>query len=67
MSPDWSVTVIGRRDKLKMVMKGGKSIDLTRTDPERTPLPEWRVHEFGSILSKDVVSAARGGKPVGGH
>ncbi len=65
--PSKDVTVIGRRDKLRMVMKGGKSIDLTRTDPERTPLPEWRVHEFGSILSKEVVSAARGGKPVGGH
>jgi imidazolonepropionase-like amidohydrolase len=65
--PSKDVTVIGRRDKLRMVMKGGKSIDLTRTDPERTPLPEWRVHEFGSILSKEVVSAARGGKPIGGH
>lgn len=65
--PSKDVTVIGRRDKLRMVMKGGKSIDLTRTEPTRTPLPEWRVSEFGSILSKEVVSRARGGKPVGGH
>jgi len=48
-------------------MKGGRSIDLNRTEPERGPLPEWRVHEFGSILSKDMVSRARGGRPIGGH
>jgi imidazolonepropionase-like amidohydrolase len=65
--PSQDVTVIGRRDKLRMVMLGGKSIELGRTEPERTPLPEWRVHEFGSILSKEVVSQARGGKPVGGQ
>ena len=65
--PSRDVTVLGRRDKLRMVMKGGKSIDLNRTEPTRTPMSEWRVHEFGSILSKDVVSRARGGKPIGGH
>jgi len=65
--PSKDVTLLGRRDKLRMVMLGGKSIDLTRTEPERSPLPEWRVHEFGSILSKDVVSRSRGGKPIGGH
>lgn len=65
--PSKDVTVIGRRDKLRMVMLGGKSIDLGRAEPERGPLPEWRVHEFGSILTKEVVSRARGGQPVGGH
>lgn len=64
--PSRDVTVLGRRDKLRQVLLGGKSIDLQRTEPERTPLPEWRVHEFGSMLSKDVVSRARGGKPIGG-
>ncbi len=65
--PSKDVTVIGRRDKLRMVMLGGKSIELDRTEPQRTALPEWRVHEFGSILSKEVVSRARGGQPIGGQ
>lgn len=65
--PSKDVTVIGRRDKLRMVMLGGKQIELGRSEPERSALPEWRVHEFGSILSKDVVSRARGGKPIGGQ
>jgi imidazolonepropionase-like amidohydrolase len=65
--PSKDVSVVGRRDKLRMVMLGGKPIDLLRTDPDRTPLPEWRVHEFGSILSKEVVQQARGGQPIGGH
>lgn len=65
--PSKDVSLVGRRDKLRMVMLGGKPIDLLRTDPDRTPLPEWRVHEFGSILSKEVVQQARGGQPIGGH
>jgi len=65
--PSKDVTVIGRRDKLRMVMLGGKSIELDRTEPQRTALPEWRVHEFGSILSKEMVSRARGGQPIGGQ
>ena len=65
--PVRDITVLGRRDKLRMVMLGGKSIDLTRVEPERTPLPEWRVHEFGSILTQSVVEQARSGKAAGGH
>ncbi len=47
-----------RRDKLRVVMLGGKS-------SEHDHLPEWRVHEFGSVLSKDVASRARAGQPIG--
>jgi len=65
--PSKDVTLLGRRDKLRMVMLGGKSINLERTEPERSRLPEWRVHEFGSILTKEVVSRVRGGQPIGGH
>ena len=65
--PSRDITVLGRRDKIRMVMLGGKSIDLTRIEPERKPLAEWRVHEFGHILTKSTVQQARGGKPVGGH
>lgn len=65
--PSKDITVVGRRDKIRMVMLGGKSIDLTRIEPERKPLAEWRVHEFGHILTKSTVQQARGGKPVGGH
>ncbi len=59
--------MLGRRDKLRMVMLGGKSIDLERQEPERRPMPEWRTHDFGSILTKSIVQQARGGKPVGGQ
>jgi hypothetical protein len=37
-------------------MLGGKS-------SERDHLPEWRLHEFGSVLSMDVASRDRGGQP----
>jgi imidazolonepropionase-like amidohydrolase len=65
--PSRDITVLGRRDKLRMVMLGGKSIDLTRTEPERKPMAEWRTHDFGSILTQSIVQQARGGKPVGGR
>jgi imidazolonepropionase-like amidohydrolase len=60
------ITVLGRPEKLRMVMLGGRSIDLTRTEPERLPMPEWRTHDFGSLLTKDVVMAARSAKAAGG-
>jgi len=65
--PVKDITVLGRREKLRMVMLGGKSIELGRVEPERGHLPEWRVHEFGNILSKDLVSRTRAGQPAGGH
>jgi imidazolonepropionase-like amidohydrolase len=65
--PSRDITVLGRRDKLRMVMLGGKSIDLARTEPERKPMAEWRTHDFGSILTQSIVQQARGGKPVGGR
>ena len=65
--PSRDITVLGRRDKIRMVMLGGKSIDLTRVEPERKPMPEWRTHDFGSILTKSIVQQSRGGQPVGGH
>ena len=60
--PSRDLAVLGQRDKLRMVMLGGRSVDLTRTEPERLPIPEWRTHGFGSILTKTVVQQARGGK-----
>lgn len=65
--PSRDITVLGRRDKLRMVMLGGKPVDLQRVEPERRPMPEWRTHDFGRILTKSIVEQARGGKPVGGH
>lgn len=65
--PSKDITVLGQRDKLRMVMLGGKSIDLQRTEPDRRPMPEWRTHDFGSILTKAIVEQARGAKPVRGH
>ena len=60
--PSKDVTVVGQKDKLEGVMLGGRWIDLTQQAPERRPLPEWRCHDFGEILTKDIVNAARQGK-----
>jgi imidazolonepropionase-like amidohydrolase len=57
--PVRDITVLGRRESIRKVILGGKSIDLTRQEPERRPMPEWRTHDFGSILSKTVVDEAR--------
>ena len=66
--PDEDVTVLGQRERLKMVMLGGRQIDLARPELERTPMPEWRVHDFGrTILSKPIVEAARAGQKPAAH
>lgn len=57
--PARDVTVLGQRDRLRMVMLGGRQIDLARPELERKPLPEWRVHDFGRILTKAIVEQAR--------
>jgi cytosine/adenosine deaminase-related metal-dependent hydrolase len=60
--PSKDVTVVGQQDKLEGVMLGGRWIDLSQQAPERRPMPEWRCHDFGEILTKDIVNAARQGK-----
>jgi imidazolonepropionase-like amidohydrolase len=60
--PSKDVTVVGQKDKLEGVMLGGRWIDLKQQAPERRPMPEWRCHDFGEILTKDIVRAARQGK-----
>ncbi|HSV77775.1 MAG TPA: amidohydrolase family protein [Ramlibacter sp.] len=62
--PSRDLTVLGRREKLRMVMLGGRSIDLTRQEPERRPMPEWRCHDFGSILTKEIVDRSRQAAPA---
>ncbi|UUZ62804.1 amidohydrolase family protein [Polaromonas sp. P1-6] len=61
--PSKDVTVVGKRENLHMVMLGGKPIDLHREEPPRLAIPEWRTHDFGQILTKDSVNAARVTKP----
>ena len=65
--PTRDISVLGQRDKLKMVMLGGKPVNLAHTEPERKPIPEWRVHDFGSTLTKSVVERARAGKAAAGQ
>lgn len=60
--PATDVTVLGHRDKLHAVMLNGKFVDLTREEPQRSPMPEWRTHDFGQILTKEIVQSARGNK-----
>ena len=57
--PSQDVTVVGDRNNLHTVMIGGKLVDLTREDPQRLPIPEWRTHDFGQILTKQIVQTAR--------
>lgn len=57
--PARDVTVLGQRDRLRMVMLGGRQVDLARPELERKPMPEWRVHDFGRILTKPIVEQAR--------
>jgi imidazolonepropionase-like amidohydrolase len=57
--PSKDLSVLGHRDKLRMVMVGGRSIDLARQEPERRPMPEWRPASFGSILTQSTVQEAR--------
>lgn len=60
--PSKDVTVVGQKDKLEGVMLGGRWVDLEHKAPERRPMPEWRCHDFGEILTKDIVNAARQGR-----
>jgi len=57
--PSKDVTVVGNRENLHAVMIGGKFVDLKREEPERLPIPEWRTHDFGQILTKQIVQTAR--------
>jgi imidazolonepropionase-like amidohydrolase len=57
--PSKDVGILGDRDKIKFVMLGGKQIDLTRTEPERKPIPGWRTADFGEILTQDIVRKTR--------
>ena len=57
--PSKDVTVVGNRENLHAVMIGGKFVDLKREEPERLPIPEWRTHDFGQILTQEIVQSAR--------
>lgn len=58
--PSRDVTVLGDRRNLHAVMLGGRFIDLGRQDLPRTNMPDWRCHDFGEILTQDIVKGARG-------
>lgn len=60
--PIKDVTVLGKRENLEAVLLGGRFIELGRPDLPRTPMPEWRCHDFGDILTKDIVQKARNGQ-----
>lgn len=59
--PSQDVTLLGKRENLHAVLAGGRFVDLTREDLPRTNMPEWRCHDFGEILTQDIVRNARGG------
>ena len=45
----------------------GRANAAARVEPERKPMPEWRTHDFGRILTKSIVQQARGGNLEAGH
>lgn len=53
--PSKDITVLGDRNKLSFVMKGGRSVDLKTPDPVRRPISGWRVNSYGKILSRDLI------------
>jgi imidazolonepropionase-like amidohydrolase len=52
--PARDVTVLGDRQRIKHVILGGRSIDLTPAPPRRDP-PGWRVSTYGSRLGKEAL------------
>jgi len=60
--PSKDVTLLGQREQLHAVMANGNFIDLQRKDPVRSNIPEWRCHDFGEILTKEIVAQARQNK-----
>lgn len=59
--PSQDVTLLGQRENLHAVLTGGRFVDLCREELPRTNMPEWRCHDFGEILTQDIVRSARGG------
>ena len=56
-NPAADVTVLGDTARLKQVLLGGRSVDLTPDAPRRDP-PGWRVSTYGARLGKDVAAGA---------
>ncbi len=60
--PATDVTVLGRRDAIRAVWKGGRQVDLTDRDPQRLPISGWRVSPYSRhILTRDVAAGVDGG------
>lgn len=53
--PSKDVRVLGERNKLKFVLTGGRSVDLSAPEPQRRPISGWRVNTYGKILSRDLI------------
>ena len=56
-NPAADVTVLGDTARLKQVLLGGRSMDLTPDAPRRDP-PGWRVSTYGARLGKEVAAGA---------
>ena len=56
--PSRNVSVLGRRERIKQVFLGGRSIDLADRDPPRQPISGWRVSAYSQrILMRDDAGA----------
>lgn len=49
------LSVLGDRARIAHVLKDGREVDLDRAEPERGPIPGWRVSPFADrLLTQDV-------------
>lgn len=51
--PSKDVTVLGRRERLKLVVANGRQIDLCIKPLRRRPISGWRVNTYGAILTQE--------------
>jgi imidazolonepropionase-like amidohydrolase len=56
--PSRDVSLLGRRERLKLVVANGRAVDLALASPPRRSIPGWRVNAYGSILTQDKVPPA---------
>lgn len=54
--PAKDVTVLGRRERLKLVVANGRQIDLSIKPQARRSISGWRVNAYGAILTQDKAS-----------
>jgi len=56
------IRVLGERERLAVIVQGGKQVDTTRPWPERRVWPYERVMRLGGLMTREAVAQATGAK-----